>query len=626
MNRRLIIAAIAVLSLNISGFALPAASDSNIVISSAKEVHEFVFNKKASRVEIRQELNVSYLCNSFRTDLPVVEMYDNETTIDKVEASVDGRKLKDLKPSYEYYSSDDIFYSDSRICYFQLPLQKQGAIGEVRFEKTITDPRYFTAIYFTELYKVKNKQVIVKVPKWMKVELKEMNFAGYSISKIMQYDSKSDADVYTYTISNAQAQEREENSPGPSYIYPHLLVMAKSAKPSDASFTYFNTLKEQYNWYHSLVSSIENDATVIKAKAQEIISGKTTDLAKIQSIYYWVQNNIRYIAFEDGIAGFKPEKANEVLRRKYGDCKGMANLTKELLKSLGYDARLCWIGTNHIAYDYSTPNLSVDNHMICALNYGGKTYFLDATETFCSFNEYAERIQGRQVLVEDGNNYILTKVPSTTYQQNLDAEKASLSINGTDLTGVVEREWRGEEKNAILNQLNNIKKDKSKEAFTRFLSNNNKDYLLKDFLTSDMNETGQNLTAKYNLSFKNGVSKFGKEYYIDLDFSKEYARFTIDVNKRTHDYWFSFKTNTSKEIQLNIPTGFTVSSLPPNLEIKNADYEFRINFQQQPGKIIYKKSLIIKNPRLSKTKFAQWNKDIEQLVKCYNEQVVLTSK
>jgi hypothetical protein len=624
MKNRFFLAAIILACMSVPGFGVPLANDSNIIISSAKEVHEFVYNRKASRVEIRQELNVSYLCNSVRTDLPVVEMYDNETTIDKVEASVDGRKLKDLRAAYEYYSVDNIFFSDARVCHFRLPLQKQGAVGEVKFEKTITDPRYFTSIYFTDVYAIKNKQVIIKVPRWMKIEFRELNFEGYTITKQVQFDSKADADVYTYNISNARAQQNEGNSPGPSYVYPHLLIMTKSASPAETSFTYFNSLKEQYSWYHSMVSTLENDATVIKAKAEEITAGKSTDMDKIKAIFYWVQHNIRYIAFEDGIAGFKPEKAHEVLRRKYGDCKGMANLTKSLLKGLGYDARLCWIGTNHIAYDYSTPNLSVDNHMICALNLGGKTYFLDATETYSSFNEYAERIQGRQVLVEDGKNYILTKIPATTFNQNIDAEKATLRINGTELLGTVEHEWRGEEKNALLNQLNNIKKDKSKEAFTRYLTRDNKDMLLEHFNTSDLDDIGQNLTAKYQFALKNGVSKFGKEYYVDMDFSKEYGRFVFD-DKRTQDYWFSFKTNTSKEIQLAIPAGFKITSLPPNLDIKNADYEFKINYQQQAGKIIYKKSIIIKNPRLSKTKFAQWNKDVEQLARSYNEQVVLTA-
>jgi hypothetical protein len=339
-----------------------------------------------------------------------------------------------------------------------------------------------------------------------------------------------------------------------------------------------------------------------------------------------MQNNIRYVAFEDGIAGFKPDKSDEVIRKKYGDCKGMANATKELLKSLGFDARLCWIGTNHIAYDYSTPSLCVDNHMICALKFQGKMYYLDATENYIGFNEYAERIQGRQVLIEDGDNYILSNVPSTTYQQNLDEEKRVLTISGTDLKGTATHEWKGEEKEYILWQLNSIKKDKSQESFIRYLSNGNNDYLITDLKTSDLNNFDQNISAAYTIDHKNAVSSFDKDYYVDLDFTKELGDFTFDTAKRDVDFWFSYKMNMSKETDLTIPSGYRVTSLPPNLEIKNVNYEFTIKYTQALDTIVYKKNLIIKNIKIAKSMFIQWNKDIEKLAGAYNEQIVLTAK
>ncbi len=460
----------------------------------------------------------------------------------------------------------------------------------------------------------------------MKAELKEMNFAGFNIKKTTQYNSGDDADIITYTITDLPASKKERNSPGPSYIEPHILVLSKSASPQGNNFTFFTTVKEQYDWYRTLVKDLSNDEAVLKAKSLDITQGLTGDMDKIKAIFYWVQNNIRYLAFEDGIAGFRPEKANEVLRKKYGDCKGMAHLTKELLKAAGYDARLCWIGTNHIAYDYTTPTLSVDNHMICALNFKGKLYFLDATENYLPLNEYAERIQGRPVLIEDGEKYILTNVPTTTFSQNLDAEKRVLSINGTDLTGTAEHEWKGEEESFILYQLNNLKKDKSKEAFTKYLNDDNADYQITNLSTSDVNNFDVKLTAGYNLVHKKAISSFGKDLYADIDFRKEMGAFKFDTTERKHDYWFSYKTNILRETELTVPQGFTVSTLPPNVEIKNADYEFTINYTQQPGKLLHKKTIIIKNPRLAVSKFSQWNKDIEKLNQSYNEQIVLTAK
>jgi hypothetical protein len=75
-----------------------------------------------------------------------------------------------------------------------------------------------------------------------------------------------------------------------------------------------------------------------------------------------------------------------------------------MLQLAGYDARLAWIGTRDIPYDYSLPSLVVDNHMICALFLRDSTYFLDGTESYISFGDYAYRIQGRPALIQDGKN------------------------------------------------------------------------------------------------------------------------------------------------------------------------------------------------------------------------------
>ena len=48
-------------------------------------------------------------------------------------------------------------------------------------------------------------------------------------------------------------------------------------------------------------------------------------------------NKISVISlFEAGILGHKPDTPAEVLRKRYGDCKGMAILLRTLLKAQGF--------------------------------------------------------------------------------------------------------------------------------------------------------------------------------------------------------------------------------------------------------------------------------------------------
>ena len=600
-----------------------AQTDSNVVIANASLLYNFEYNKTDKAVNIKQELTTTYKCVNFRTSIPVAEFYDNMTSIDNVKVYLDGKQAKYITPVYEPYSIDNIFYSDAQVCYLKLPLEKKGSTSEVQFEITTKNPRYFTSIYFSDHYNIINKTVSVTVPRWMKVELKELNFAGRDIKKTIEYNSKKDADIITYSIKNLAASVKESNSPGSSYTEPHLLVLCKYADLHDGKISYFNTLDDQYAWYYTLIKDLENNTTSVKAKALEITEGINNDLDKIKKVLYWMHDNIRYIAFEDGISGFKPERSDAVLRKKYGDCKGMANLTKEFLKALGFDARLCWIGTNHIAYDYTTPSLAVDNHMITALLYKGKTYFLDATENYLGFSEYAERIQGRQVLIEDGVRYIYTKVPSTTFQQNLDIEKSILSINGPNLEGNVSREWTGEEKELMISRLSATRKENTNDAFIKFLSGNKNNYTISNFTTSKLDDYDKPLNIHFNMKYSNALSAFDNELYVDLDSRKDFSDFTFDLTKRTKDYWFSFKTNTQLEVELTLPAAYTVTALPTPLMIKNNDYEFTADFAKQPGKLIYTKHILIKNSKLSRSGFEQWNNDIEKLKAFYNQQIVL---
>lgn len=611
-----------IIALFAANLCLAGDADSTISISAATNSYQFVFNAKTSQPEVKQKKVTNYLSDSFSNTIPIAELYNNNFTITNVDARVDGKSIKGFEPKYGYYGGEDVFYSDEHICYFPLTISKKGGTATVTFEETINDARYFTNVFFSEAYAVTRKEVSIKIPRWMKVELKEYNFAGFDIKKSTQYIAGDDADLVTYTIQKLPAEKHEANSPGPTYLYPHLLVMSKSASVGGQNFTYFNTTADQYAWYRNLAKNGVKDKAAITAKAKEITQGAATDLDKIKAIYYYVQDNIRYIAFEDGMAGFKPDVADEVLRKKYGDCKGMANLTKELLVAAGFDAKLCWLGTHHIAYDYSTPSLAVDNHMICALNYQNKLYFLDATESFIGFNEYAERIQGRQVMIENGETFLLKNVPPVAPSQNTHTETARLTINGSSFTGTVNHLWKGEDKEDVLSGLSSVKKDKAETAMTNFLSAGDPGYVISNIKMSGTSPD-KDLSTGYQVSYKTGLSSFGKEYYIDLDVKKEMSDAAIKTEERKHDLWFSHKMNLSVDNELAMPAGYKTGSLPAALNIVTPDYEFHVQYVDAPGKLTYKKNILIKNTHLPKAKFEQWNKDIEQLNKTYNESVTL---
>ena len=601
--------------------------DKNIVIETKNESFSFNKSRGDNPVEIQEQYTKVYRCNDFRSDVMFSEMYNENQVIDEVEPRVDDKKAKWITPVYEYYSVENIFYSDARVCYFKLPLEKKGSRSSVSLTKTYKDPRYFTTVYFTEGYTTENKTVTFSIPRWMKVDIKEYNFEGYDIKKSSSYDTKADADIITYTAKNLPPFEDEPEAPGGSFIYPHLLVMCKEADINGNKLVYFNTLSDQYKWYRQLVNNMGDDKAVLAQKAKELTAGMTDDKEKIKTVFNWVQHNIRYIAFEDGIAGFRPAKATVVLNKKYGDCKGMANLTCGLLQALGYDARLCWIGTNHIAYDHSTPSMAVDNHMICALFFQGKKYFLDATETNIGFDEYAERIQGRQVLVDNGDSYLLERVPSVTPDQNTQIEKAVLNFDGiSNLKGTVNILYKGESRSDLLSRIENIKKDNLQNALRDYLSEDNNRYSITDLNTGKLLGTDSVLSIKYNMTYKDAASSFDNEIYLEADFRKELDGFIIDSAKRKFDVMLPFKMNQLTDLSITIPAGYKLKQLPPNREWKHPNLHVVISYEQKGNKIEYKKQIRMPEVRLQKKSFADWNRMIKELGSQYREQIIFVKQ
>lgn len=81
------------------------------------------------------------------------------------------------------YQSDDIFYSDAKLCVYNFNLSMIGDAAEFNYTKRFSDVKYFTSIYFTDAYPIINKKVTFQVPDFVDVELKEFNFEGFNIQK-----------------------------------------------------------------------------------------------------------------------------------------------------------------------------------------------------------------------------------------------------------------------------------------------------------------------------------------------------------------------------------------------------------------------------------------------------------
>lgn len=592
----------------------------DVVITESKSEYTFKITEKGIKVNQSDILDLITLTSNVKHP-QFVHYNDNIDFRSGHAAYKSGRGSLPSNKICGDYEIDNIFYSDAKVCLYELDILYEASEVRFRAEKIFKDPKYLTRIFFHDIKPTEKREIVFQIDNRIDVELVEMNFDGFEIQKTKE--EKEGQYIIRYEVNNLEPMKNEPKSLGHLHHYPHMVVVTKNYTTDKGKQVVLSSVEDLYDWYAGLVKQLNSESVEIKEKAKELSSNASGKEEIIRNIYYWVQENIKYIAFEDGIAGFQPEDAQSVLEKRYGDCKGMANLTKALLVEAGIDARLTWIGTNKIPYNYDLPSLSVDNHMICTVFLDDKFYILDATEKYISLGKNAERIQGKEMLIEDGESFMRKKVPEGTPMDNLIERTENLKIIDQQLVGKGKLVVNGEAKKNILYASTNSQVEERKELFD-YLSvadQGNSD----EVKVNNIPETDRDLPLKieYDYTLNNKVSGFENDLYIEFDWEKRYGNLKMKADRFT-DFYFGRKVMNKVTKKITLPAGYKVSHLPEGLNSTFKDVIVNVEFKKIGNQIVYTNEFIVASGKIKKEDFEQWNKLISQLSEIYSDQIVLT--
>jgi transglutaminase-like putative cysteine protease len=593
-----------------------AFPDEGLVLTESLVHFKFKKEKKTSNLVVEEIRAEEFLSLKGNQKFSYVVHYDDYSTVNKFETSA---LVND-----EYYQSNDIFHSDIRMKYANYSLRQKGLTQTIKTAKTYKDIKYLTKVYLTSRQSALERTIKFTIPKAFEVDLVSVNFEGYTVNKV-ETEKGNNREV-EYTIKNLEGFSDEESLPGASYIYPHVLILPKTYKDSNTEAAFFNSLDALYAWYAQLVAEVENKPEKLKEMVSKLTTSATSEEDKIKNIFYWVQDNIRYIAFEDGIAGYQPENCQTVFFNRYGDCKGMANLMKEMLKLAGFDARLVWLGTKSVATNYSTPCLASDNHMICAVKQGDDFIYLDGTEKYTLLGAYAERIQNQEVLIEDGASFIRSKVPVQEHLKN--TRDYSLKLRMTkenSLVGAVEISEKGEAMSRIMYSYNQTRTDEREESLKGYLALYDKFITIENMKVPTMNRSMDEFVLGADIIIKNKVSIFDDEVYLYLDPYRIFESYDLGEDRK-FPLWTSHKHNDKVHIEFELPEGYELSSLPKSFDVKNEDFQFNLAYKLEGNKVFYEVQIQIPNSEVTKPNIEAWNKAIKSLKAAYDEPIVLVKK
>lgn len=131
-----------------------------------------------------------------------------------------------------------------------------------------------------------------------------------------------------------------------------------------------------------------------------------TDAQRAIAAMKFVQEEIRYTGIEEGEGAFRPTSPNEVLARRYGDCKDKALLAVTLLTALGIEAAPALVSTRwkgEVANHLPSPGLM--NHVVVRAVIAGQVYWFDATSTGQGgrLANFTQASFGKALVISPGN-------------------------------------------------------------------------------------------------------------------------------------------------------------------------------------------------------------------------------
>ena len=574
-----------------------------------------------------------YLNNSANYNSKRSISYSTFFNLDKIEASSfskqDGKYVENKVVDFnEKNNLNDSFYDDSKEVGFIYPKLAKGSKTNIKLTYNIKNPRFLSAFYFGDFYPIINNKVTIIADKNIEFTFKPFqlnNGAKITFKK----KKKGENYVYSWSTKKTEKFEIESNAPNYKTILPHIIPIITSYQQDGKTKKLLDGVEGLYSWYYSLVENINKEETdpALTTLVEELTREKESDIEKVKAIYYWTQQNIKYIAFEYALGGFIPREANEVFQKKYGDCKDNSSILFKMLEIAGLQGNLTWIGTRKIPYTYEeVPTPAVDNHMILSYENKNNTYYLDATGRYIQIEYPSSFIQGKEALIANGNNFKVKKIPVVPAHLNKVVDTTYIQISNRDIIGTSNSTFSGYIKNNLFYNLENTRKEADvKELYNkRFLKGSNK-FLIKSYKEENKFSYDKDFSVSYNFSIQNYVQNIGSEIFINPHFNKIVSSVKTKEDRK-YDIEFEYKRQFSHTNIIEIPDGYEVSYIPTSVSFTNDLISVNLSYSTDKNKIVCKQNVVFNFIKLNKEQQQKVNTFVEKTEKASKEIIILKKK
>lgn len=480
-------------------------------------------------------------------------------------------------------------FSDIKRKVVVFPQMEVGATVNVRYRiKQLKPflPGLFSALAtFNPYFEVQAGSVTLRAPEKLKLHISSRDVQGGEVKSATRGQRE-----WRWTYASASTVVPEEGS-----------LVVESFSPYVAASS-METWSEFGKAYMMGAEAAARVTPAVQKLADEITAGISDRRTQADALYRWVSTQIRYVSIAMGVGGYVPHLADEIIAARYGDCKDKSALLTALLHAKGIRAMPVLINSGASYQLPDTVLLGAFDHAITYLP--DWDLFVDATSGFAPFGVLASGLQNKPVLL--GGDKSLQAAVTITPAGNAGRDRlvsrtvATMAADGT-VTGTNRIDPTGASA-PILRALYGSLSEASRPTIAKAM-------LLETGQTGDATMTtadARDLTTPFWYSFElklprqvsiPGPGALSGNIGMVLTSPIQTNANSMLTRDRKLDFPCPQGVGLEESIELTLPTGFTISTLPKAANVESVYGRFIASYAVKEGKLQLNRKLEYTPPR-----------------------------
>ncbi len=418
---------------------------------------------------------------------------------------------------------------------------------------------------------------------------------------------------HRWTARDVPRIRSEPGMPGWTEIAPYVHVSTYESWDDVARF-YWGLVREQLAPTAEIRETAARIASQVRAERRALGQPQAgEELALVQAVHRFVVTNTRYVGLEFGIHGYKPYRVDQILERRFGDCKDKASLTHSLLEALGIDSRLVLLRMRRLGRMPEKPaSLAVFNHAILYVPRHG--LWLDGTASYSGSRDLPGEDRGATVLVVNpGEPARFATVPEGRPQDNESASRYDVAL-AADGSAVVSGEARVAGVHATSYRRAYAAEHDRRAQLEQAMSRTFPGLTVRDVTLSDLGRLEDDVTMRFSLALPRMADREGDGLRL-LPFggNHRYAEGLAPLSSRRFDLVVGEPWETRLTYRYALPSGFAAAELPAPARLDEPFAAFEASYRREGEAVVAEARIAVKKGRVTAGEYPAFREFLSQV-------------